>query len=410
MVRATTILYQDARARHISQKSMNSIYLKQNKTKAVHNRHPWIFSGAIKKKDPGISDGDIVAVCDEAGGRLGFGYYNSKTQIAVRMLSFGEREFTDNYLRELIRAAAAKRTGNPILRDTGSYRLVFSEGDSLPGLIIDSYGGHLVMQILTRGMDRLRETITGMLIEELRPASIYERSDHEGRGMEGLAPVTGQVYGTTPAELVLREGDMSFLVDVGGGQKTGFYLDQRDNRALVKTLASGRDVLNLFSYTGGFSVAAALGGARTITSVDASADALEIARRNLELNRISAPCEFIRADIFQFLREEPITGDLIILDPPALAKNRGSVDRACRGYKDLHLQIALRCPANTMVLTCSCSRFIGMDLFQMVVFEAFADAGRDASIIGKYGQPCDHPTSVYCPETEYLKTMLLQIE
>jgi 23S rRNA (cytosine1962-C5)-methyltransferase len=389
---------------------MNCIYLKQNKTKAVRNRHPWIFSGAIAGKDPGIDDGDMISVCDAGGARLGCGYYNSKTQIAVRMLSFGDREVTDNYLRELVRDAAARRSGNPLLGNTDSFRLIFSEGDFLPGLIVDSYGGHLVMQSLTRGMDRLKDTIVKLLIDELHPESIYERSEHEGRSIEGLGPVRGQVYGATPAELVMNEGGMALYVNISAGQKTGFYLDQRDNRALVKTLASGRDVLNLFSYTGGFSVAAALGGARSITSVDASADALDIARRNMELNRVSAPCEFIRADIFQYLRDEPIRAGLIILDPPALAKNRASVDRACRGYKDLHLQAALRCPAGAHILTCSCSRFIDMALFQMVVFEAFADAGRNASIIGKYGQPCDHPTSLFCPETEYLKTMLLQIE
>lgn len=389
---------------------MNSIYLKQHKDKAVRNRHPWIFSGAIGKKDPEINDGDIIAVRDNAGVLLGSGYYNGKTQIAVRMLSFGDREVTDTYLRELVRAAVAKRAGNPLLRDTVAYRLIFSEGDFLPGLIVDSYGGHLVMQILTLGMEKLKDAVTGILMEEVRPASIYERSDHEGRGLEGLSPVLGQVRGETPADLVIGERGMSFHVDIGAGQKTGFYLDQRDNRALVKSIAGGRDVLNLFSYTGGFSVAAAAGGARRITSVDSSADALTMAGRNMELNRVAAPSEFIKADIFQYLRDAPMEADLIILDPPALAKNRASVDRACRGYKDLHLQTARRCPAGALVLTCSCSRFIDMNLFQMVVFEAFADAGRKASIIGKYGQPCDHPVNIFCPETEYLKTMLLLVD
>ncbi len=389
---------------------MNSIYLKQRKDKAVRNRHPWIFSGAIGKKDPGIADGDIVAMRDAAGGLLGSGYYNGKTQIAVRMLAFDGQEVTDTYLRELVRAAVAKRTTSPLLRDTEAYRLIFSEGDFLPGLIVDYYGGHLVMQVLTLGMERLKDEITGILAEEIRPASIYERSDHEGRVLEGLSPAEGQVLGTTPRDLVLREGGLSFHIDIGAGQKTGFYLDQRDNRSLVKRIAGGRDVLNLFCYTGGFSVAAAAGGARRIVSVDSSADALEMAKRNMALNSVSAPCEFIRADIFQYLREGPIDAGLVILDPPALAKNRGSVDRACRGYKDLHLQAARRCPAGTMLLTCSCSRFIGMDLFQMVVFEAFADAGRKAAIIGKYGQPCDHPVNIFCPETEYLKGMLLLVE
>jgi 23S rRNA (cytosine1962-C5)-methyltransferase len=389
---------------------MKTIYLKEHKEKALLRRHPWIFSGAIGRRDPGIGDGDIIAVCDGHGAHLGCGYYNSRTQIAVRMLSFGDIEVTDNYLRDLVRAAAARRAGNPFLRDTDSYRLIFSEGDFLPGLIVDSYGGHLVLQCLTLGMDRLRGSIVTILKEELNPSSIYERSDHEGRALEGLAPAQGQLLGETPAELVMNEAGMSFYVNIGTGQKTGFFLDQRDNRVLVRGLARGRKVLNLFCYTGGFSVAAAAGGAASIVSVDSSAEALELARKNMELNRVTAPCGFARADIFQYLRNETIDAELIILDPPALAKNRASVDRACRGYKDLHLQLARRCPAGATILTCSCSRFIAMELFQKVVFEAFADAGRKAAIIGKHGQPCDHPVSIFCPETEYLKTMLLQLE
>lgn len=389
---------------------MKTIHLKEHKEKALLRRHPWVFSGAIGEKDRGIDDGEIVSVLDAKGNHLGCGYYNGRTQIALRMLSFGEEDVTDNYLRELIRSAVSKRAGAPLLHDTDSYRLIFSEGDFLPGLIVDSYGGHLVLQCLTLCMDRLKDTIVKIILEEIKPESIYERSDHEGRGLEGLGPSAGQLYGVTPEELIIKENGMSFQVDVWAGQKTGFFLDQRDNRSLARTLARDRKVLNLFCYTGGFSVAAALGGAASITSVDSSADALDLARKNMELNRVDVPAEFIKADIFQYLRDARPEADLIILDPPALAKNRASVDRACRGYKDLHLQLARRCPAGATILTCSCSRFIAMDLFQMVVFEAFADAGRKASIIGKHGHPCDHPVSIFCPETEYLKSMLLRVD
>jgi 23S rRNA (cytosine1962-C5)-methyltransferase len=389
---------------------MKTIRLKQNKEKAVLRRHPWIFSGAIRDTDPDITDGDIVSVCDFSGGHLGYGYYNGKTQIAVRMLSFGSMKITPDYLLALVRAAAAKRTGNPLLRNTDSYRLIFSEGDFLPGLIVDSYGKHLVMQCLTLGMEKLKEQIVPIIIDVVRPESIYERSEHEGRALEGLPPMQGQVYGTTPWDVIINENGMSFYINILEGQKTGFYLDQRDNRALVKALARGRSVLNLFSYTGGFSVAAGLGGAQKIVSVDASADALAMAEKNADLNRLHTGHETVRADIFQYVREEPVTADFIILDPPALAKNRASVENACRGYKDLHLQIAAKIPSGGMVLTCSCSRFISMELFQMVVFSAFADADRKASIIGKHTQPCDHPTSIFCPETEYLKSILLLVE
>jgi 23S rRNA (cytosine1962-C5)-methyltransferase len=388
---------------------MKTIRLKQKKEKALLHRHPWIFSGAIGDKDPDIADGDIVSVNDYSGHHLGYGYFNGKTQIAVRMLSFGGQEITPDYLLGLVHAAAAQRTGNPLLRNTDSFRLIFSEGDFLPGLIVDSYCGHLVMQCLTLGMEKQRENIVPIIIDAMQPKSIYERSEHEGRGLEGLPPAQGQIYGTTPGDLIIRENGMSFCINIPSGQKTGFYLDQRDNRALVRSLARGRRVLNLFSYTGGFSVAAGLGGAERIISVDASADALAMAEKNMDLNGMHVPHETIKADIFQYLRDEPIQADLIVLDPPALARNRASVENACRGYKDLHLQVAAKCPTGTLVLTCSCSRFIGMDLFQKVVFGAFADAERKASIIGKYTQPCDHPTSIFCPETEYLKAILLQV-
>ena len=389
---------------------MKNIYLKDKKDRAVLHRHPWIFSGAIQKKDPGIENGEMIAVRGHNGDRLGSGYFNGRTQIAVRLLAFGDREPDDAHLRGLISAAVKRRAGNPLLGGTDSWRLVFSEGDHIPGLIVDAYGPHLVLQSLTLGMDRLKNAVSNILIELIGPESIFERSEHEGRAMEGTPSVRAPIYGTTPAEIMIRENGASYMVNPREGQKTGFYLDQRDNRSMVRALAPGRRVLNLFSYTGGFSVAAARGGAGKIVSVDASGEALDMAKRNMELNGAAASAEYIRADIFQYLRDAEIDSDLIILDPPALAKNRASADNACRGYKELHLQIARKCPPGALLLTCSCSRFIGMDLFQKVVFGAFADAGRTASIIGKYHQPCDHPTSIFCPETEYLKAMLLAVE
>ena len=388
---------------------MKSVWLKRNKEKALLRRHPWVFSGAIQKSDRDIEQGEIISVRDSGGTHLGYGYCNPSSQIRVRMLAFGDCEVTSEYFRELILGAASRREGNPLLGDTNAYRVIFSEGDGIPGLIVDSYDGHLVIQSLTLGIERLKNNITELLIDVLRPKSIYERSDHEGRRIEGLEASTGQRYGVTPEETPIHENGLAFPVRIRTGQKTGFYLDQRDNRSLVGTLARGRSVLNLFCYTGGFTAASARGGARSILSVDSSAEALDEAAKTMALNRLETPVEFIKSDAFRFLREGPIESDLIILDPPALAKERGSVDRACRGYKDLHLQVAAKCPPGTLLLTCSCSRFIDMTLFQMVVFGAFADAGRDASIIGKYHQPCDHPTNIFCRETEYLKTILLHV-
>jgi 23S rRNA (cytosine1962-C5)-methyltransferase len=394
-----------------AQNIMKKIHLKQKKEKAVLRRHPWIFSGAIQKKDRGIADGEIVSICANAGDHLAYGYYNRHTQIAARILSFGDRKVDTDLLRELIRGAAEKRSDCTLLSETDARRLVFSEGDYFPGLIIDSYAGHLVMQCLTLGIEKMKDTIVRILVELMRPESIYERSDHEGRILEGIPPYTGQIYGNTPNELIIREQDMTFTVDVREGQKTGFYLDQRNNRTIIKGLAGDRNVLNLFSYSGGFSVAAALGGARSVISVDASANALEAARKNMAMNdNAGTPAEFVKADVFAFIRNWAGGSDLIIVDPPAFAKARNAVQNACRGYKELHLQIAAKCPKDTLVLTCSCSRFIDMNLFQMIIFEAFADTGRNACIIGKYHQPCDHPVNIFCPETEYLKALLLRVE
>jgi 23S rRNA (cytosine1962-C5)-methyltransferase len=389
---------------------MNAIYLKPGKEKALLRRHPWVFSGAVGRRDGEIADGDMVAVRGHDGRILGYGYYNRKTQIAVRILSFGDRAPDAGLLRGLAAAAAARRSSSPLLHDTDSYRLVFSEGDFLPGLIVDAYGPHLVLQCLTLGMERLKDSIVGILADLMKPESIYERSEHEGRGLEGLTPAAGQLYGNTPDEVTVRERGLAFPVSVREGQKTGFYLDQRENRSLVRVLAEGRDVLNLFCYTGAFSAAAGAGGARRVVSVDASGDALETAKRAMAANCPGTPAGFVRADVFRYLRDNPVESDFIIMDPPALATSRQAVQGACRGYKDLHLQVAAKCPPGSIILTCSCSRFIGMDLFQMVVFEAFADAGRNAAIIGKYGHPCDHPVSIFCPETEYLKALLLRVE
>ncbi len=389
---------------------MAHIRLRKNREKSVLQGHPWIFSGAIHEIDHGIGDGDIAAVRDFSGAHLGYGYYNSKTQISVRMLSFSTDPVDDGFLRRLIISAIEKRKASPSLGRTTACRMIFSEGDFLPGLIVDRYNNHLVIQILTLGMEKLKSRIVSILEETLHPESVYERSDHEGRKLEGLSESSGQLAGTTPVEITINENGASFNVDVMRGQKTGFFLDQRDSRMLVRSLSKGRKALNLFSYTGGFSVQALAGGATKATCVDASENALIAAHANAMLNGYGDKHETVRADIFQYLREADIEAGIIVCDPPALVKSRNALEAGCRGYKDLNLQIAKKCRPGTMLLTCSCSRFIDMDLFQKVVFSAFADAGRRAAILGKFGHPADHPVSIFCPETEYLKSMLLYIE
>jgi len=389
---------------------METVYLNKNREKSILNRHPWIFSGALQSRAPHIEDGDMVAVCSSDGVHLGYGYFNSRTPIAIRMLSFSERPVTDGYLRELLINALNKRTHNPLLSGTNALRLVFSEGDFLPGLIVDRYNEHLVVQFLTLGMEKLRDPIINILVELARPAGIYERSEHEGRKLEGISERCGQVYGATPEEVVIEENGVSLFVNLHHGQKTGFFIDQRENRLMIQGLARDRSILNLFSYTGGFSLHALKGGAREVISVDSSQDALDMAERNAGLNGYHENSRYVKSDVFQYIRESPLDSSLIICDPPALVKNRSSLDKGCRGYKDLNLQIARRCPAGTLLLTCSCSRFVDMDLFQKVLFSALTDSGRNASILGKFTHPGDHPVSIYCPETEYLKAVLLYIE
>jgi 23S rRNA (cytosine1962-C5)-methyltransferase len=387
-----------------------NVYLKKGKERAVLQRHRWIFSGAIDLVDEDITDGDVVTVCDHAGKVLGAGYFNSASQITVRLLSFGDTPFSRDLLKGLLERAVARRKTDPLLAGTSAYRLVHSEGDNLPGLVVDSYDGHLVIQCLTLGIDRLRDDIIGILKELLDPKSIYERSDHGGRVLEGIEKRSGQVEGSTPDGIIINEHGMIFTVDVKRGQKTGLFLDQREHRSLARRLAEGRNVLNLFSYTGGFTVAAMLGGAKSVVSVDSSEGALSALRKNLTLNGISGNATTVCGDVFDYLRGDIGDADFIILDPPAFAKNRASIQKALRGYKDINLQAMRRCPAGTLLLTFSCSRFISMDDFQRAVFAAALDAGRDVSIIRKSHHPSDHPVSVYVPETEYLKGLLLRVE
>ncbi|MCX8122809.1 MAG: class I SAM-dependent rRNA methyltransferase [Spirochaetes bacterium] len=386
---------------------MNRVILKKGKEKSVLQKHPWIFSGAIAHAE--ALDGKVACVCASDGTVLAWGYYNSRCDIAVRILSF-ESTMPDNDLiiKRITQALVARKIAG-IPQCTNAYRIIHSEGDFLPGLIVDWYNGHCVMQILTLGMDQLKGAIAQILIDMLKPVSIYERSDHEGRKIEGLHTVNQQVYGVTPELIEINENGMRFYVDVRRGQKTGFFCDQRDNRKIVKVLAEAKDVLNLFSYSGGFSVAALSGGAGHAVSIDSSQDALDLAVTNCTLNELHARHTVVKANVFDYINEQNISQNFIICDPPALAKNKAGVKNALRGYKELNLKIIKKAPHNSLLLTCSCSRFIDSKLFQQVVFGAAMDAGRDVQILSKFSQPADHPVSLYCPETEYLKALLLYI-
>lgn len=394
-----------------------TLVLRHGREKPVLNRHPWVFSGAISRIEGEPEPGDLVTVADSKGQPLATGYFNARSQIRARILSWDPAEAIDaTFWRGRLAQAIRGRELLELTPETTAYRLVNAEADGLPGLVVDRYGDYLVVQCLTLGIDRRKETLFDLLVELLSPAGIYERSDVDVRQKEGLAQTAGPVRGQTPpAELVVLENTLSFPVDVQQGHKTGFYLDQRDNRAILgrPELVAGRDVLNVFAYTGGFGVYAAHGGARRITHVDSSAAALELAERTIALNGFARPDDqYIAGDAFEVLRyyrEEEEQFDVIILDPPKFAHTQGGIERATRGYKDLNwLALRLLRPGG-LLATFSCSGLVSADLFQKVVFGAAVDAGREAQILQHLGQAADHPILLTFPESAYLKGLLCRV-
>ncbi len=423
-----------------------TIILKEGRDKPVRQRHPWIFSGAIARLKGQPAPGDLVTIADHRGAPLATAYYNAKSQIQARILSWNPDEsIDDDFWRGRLGQAVAGRRLTADLRPptaggagenrsldtdllntdslttdhyplTTAYRLVNAEADRLPGLVVDRFGDYLVMQCLTLGIDRRKELITSLLVEMLQPAGILERSDVDVRGKEGLRPLVELRHGASPPpEVAIRENGFDFLVDVHHGHKTGFYLDQRDNRAAVGQPAfmAGRDVLNVFAYSGAFGVYAAAAGARSVTQIDSSAPALEMAERHMALNHLARPDdEYIAGDAFEVLRYFRETGrqfDAIILDPPKFAHTQGQIERAARGYKDLNwLALRLLRPEGVLA-TFSCSGLVSADLFQKIIFGAAVDAGRDAQILRHLGQAADHPVLLTFPESAYLKGLLCRV-
>jgi 23S rRNA (cytosine1962-C5)-methyltransferase len=385
--------------------------LKKGKEKPLQGRHPWVFSGAIDQIEEGLEAGDLVSLFSAGGDFLGTGYINPASQIAVRVLEFGKEPVGEALFEKKLRAAAALRETFGILNEkTTACRLVHSEGDFLPGLIVDKYGDTLVAQFLTAGMERWKETLAGLLEKVFKPEGIFERSDSDMREKEGLEKRSGLLAGKEPpAEIEILENGHVFLIDVRAGQKTGFFLDQRENRASIGALSQGRKVLNCFSYTGGFSVYAAKAGASRVVSVELSQPAQDTARKAFERNGLKGDFEFVREDVFDYLRKTKETFDLIVLDPPAFCKTKGQVPQACRGYKDINLCALKKLAPGGLLFTASCSTYMTPDLFQKVVFGAAKDAGRDLRIVRKTSHAPDHPVSIFHPEGEYLKGLLCQV-
>ena len=394
---------------------MAKVLLRRGREKPVLNRHPWIFSGAIKRIEGEVTDGEVVVVVDYRGRFLAWGYLNRRSQITVRLLTWDEDEVIgEDFWRRRLERAFASRQALADDPSTDAYRLVNAESDLLPGLVLDRYGDYLVVQFLTLGIERWKAELVSLLADLLKPRGIYERSDVEVRKKEGLAPVSDLLHGEEPPDLVeVTENGHRFLVDVKAGHKTGFYLDQRENRQKLARYCRDREVLNCFAYTGAFAVYAAAAGAGRITNVESSAEALELARRNVALNGFAdRDDEYVEGDVFQVLREyrdQGRTFDLIILDPPKFAYSQDQVKSACRGYKDINLLAMQLIALGGILFTFSCSGLVSPDLFQKVLFGASVDAARDVQIIEKLSQASDHPILLSFPESEYLKGFVCRV-
>lgn len=394
---------------------MAFVIIKPKRDKAFQRKHPWVFSGAVAKKKGGPVAGETVDIVNSRGIWLGRGAYSPKSQIVVRIWTFNEEEPVDPaFFRRRLERAIFNRRELKKRFHLSACRLVNAESDGLPGLIIDQYDRFLVCQFLTVGVHTWKDVIVEQLQDLVAPDGIFERSDSPVLDKEGLTRTVGRLVGHEPPETIeIREGDYRYLVDVRNGHKTGFYLDQRDNRREVGHYAADRDVLNCFCYTGGFGVAAMAAGARTVTNIDVSATALELAKQNMALNNLeSERVEYLRADVFKQLRsfrDAAREFDVIILDPPKFADARQQLDRACRGYKDINLLAVKLLRAGGYLFTFSCSGLMEPALFQKIVADAALDAGRDAQIIGRMGQAADHPTSLAFPEGHYLKGLLCRV-
>jgi len=385
-----------------------AVILKKNKDKPIRNRHHWIFSGAVKSL-PAFEDGAILPVRSEDGELLGRAYFNRKSSIIGRMLTFDEAPPLEAVEANMNDALALREV--LLAERTNACRLINGEGDNLPGLIVDRYNDVLVIQIATMGMEKLKPFVLDMLIRKISPRSIYERSSLPARSEEGLSDFEGHLFGERLEHVEIQEDGLRFLVEIQGSQKTGFFLDLRDMRRLVRSLAKSRTVLNCFCYTGAFSVAALAGGAARVDSVDSSERAVELARQNFALNGIPEGSNtFVIDDVFTFLRRIDLPYNFIILDPPAFAKKKADVIQACRGYKDINRLALQKILPGGLLFTFSCSYHVDEALFQKVIFQAAVEARRKVRLIQRHHLAYDHPINIYHPESDYLKSLVLFIE
>lgn len=389
------------------------IILKHGRDKNVRAHHPWVFSGAVDKVKGKLRAGDTVEVRTASGDSLGVGAWSPESQIQVRMWSFTAENIDRDFFRSRVQQALAYRQQLGITERNSGYRLINAESDGLPGVVVDVFGEWLIMQALTTGADFWKHVIAEVLLEVIPAKGVYERSDVDVRKKEGMVTVVGVLQGDTPPAFIdiLEEG-RHYRVDVINGHKTGFYLDQRDNRSLLQQYAAGKTVLNCFSYTGGFSIAALHGGATHATNIDASQPALDLAAQTATLNGFAPErMENIGGDVFKLLRDYRNEGrqfDIVVLDPPKFAENRNQLEKAARGYKDINLLGFKLLRPGGLLFTYSCSGLMESNLFQKIVADAAVDAGCDARILRKLDQATDHPTRLAFPEGYYLKGLVCQ--
>jgi 23S rRNA (cytosine1962-C5)-methyltransferase len=388
---------------------MLELFLKKDRDAPIRRGHPWIFSGAIDRVEGEADQVGVTDVFDSRKNWLARGLYNPKSQLRIRLLTWQKENIDQSFFAQRL-AHAFNFRQQQLAGITNAYRLCNGEGDFLPGLIVDRYADFLVCQFFTAGMELFKDEIIDALRELTGATGIFERSEGRVREEEGIEASVGTLAGEPPPEFIeIEENSRKFLVDVRRGQKTGFFLDQRDSRAFLATVAHERTVLNCFSYTGGFSIYAFATGAKAVTTFDSSLPALEVAERNFELNGFAeGRDETIKGDAFAYLKEIEDKFDIIVLDPPSLAHKRGDIDAATGGYKFLNLHALKHLNPGGLLLTFSCSQHLPADLFQKVVFGAAVDAGRKVTIVKHLGHPIDHPVSLHHPEGEYLKGLALR--
>jgi 23S rRNA (cytosine1962-C5)-methyltransferase len=394
---------------------MIELQMKSGREKSLERRHPWIFSGAILGANGEPANGDVVDVVSGRGDWLGRGLYSATSQISVRILTFDRDETIDAaFFQRRLEAAWRRRNGRWDPKNHNAVRWVHGEGDGLPGLVVDRYADVVSIQVQTAGMDRWKDAIVDAIAALAPGCAIYERSDTGVRVLEGLEEVTGPLRGALPEDdVVVRANGIEWAVDVEGGHKTGCYLDQVDNWALVGAQAKGRRVLDTFCFHGGFAMACLRGGAEHVFALDSSQDALQGLEADLARNALAeAPCERLCADVFTALRgfrDRRMSFDMVILDPPKFADSKGHVDKACRAYKDINLLAFKLLNPGGLLATFSCSGAVTPELFQKVVADAALDAKREARMIARYTQAPDHPVSLACPEGLYLKGILVGV-